>query len=148
MAAVSRLAATGLWGFGLWWLAAAVALLVRYLRHAALPYGPGWWAFTFPLGAYTLATLTLARAWDTAVLEWIGVALFLALLGFWAAVTTSTPCALWAPVRPGPDVQRGTDTVRRGRPRAGRSGVGTKVPARPAACGPCRRLAGGPMVWT
>ena len=90
VAAVSRLAATGLWGFGLWWLAAAVALLVRYLRHAALPYGPGWWAFTFPLGAYTLATLTLARAWDTAVLEWIGVALFLALLGFWATVTTHT----------------------------------------------------------
>lgn len=87
---VAMLAATGLWGFGAWWLAAAAALLVRYLRRGPLPYGPGWWAFTFPLGAYTLATITLARAWHTTALEWAGVVLFAALLGFWAAVTART----------------------------------------------------------
>ena len=39
--AISRLAATGLWGFGVWWLAVAVALLERYLRTGPLPFGLG-----------------------------------------------------------------------------------------------------------
>ena len=38
---ISQLAATGLWGFGVWWLAVAVALLVRYLRTGPLPFGLG-----------------------------------------------------------------------------------------------------------
>ena len=37
-----------------------------------LPYGVGLWAFTFPLGAYTVATLQLARSWPTGALEWVG----------------------------------------------------------------------------
>jgi tellurite resistance protein TehA-like permease len=65
-------------------------LLIRYLRRASLPYGIGLWAFTFPLGAFTVATLQLARAWHTTTLEWAGAALFLSLLGFWLLVTTRT----------------------------------------------------------
>ena len=87
---ISQLAATGLWGFGAWWLAAAVALLVRYLRAGSLPYSLGWWAFTFPLGAFTVATLTLARVWDTAAVEALGVLLYAALFAFWALVTAAT----------------------------------------------------------
>ena len=59
----SRLAATALWGFGVWWLAVAALLLLHYLRSGPLPYGIGWWGFTFPLGAYTVATMTLAQSW-------------------------------------------------------------------------------------
>ena len=57
---ISRLAATGLWGFGAWWLATATILLVRYLRQGKLPYGPGLVGVHLPAGAYTLATLSLA----------------------------------------------------------------------------------------
>jgi len=28
-----------------------------------LPFHLGWWAFTFPLGADTVATMTLAQSW-------------------------------------------------------------------------------------
>jgi len=87
---ISQLAATGLWGFGVWWLAVAVALLVRYLRTGPLPFGLGWWAFTFPLGAFTVATLALARVWDTAALEVFGAALYTGLVAFWILVTAST----------------------------------------------------------
>jgi hypothetical protein len=38
-------------------------------------------AFTFPLGAYTIA-LQFARSWPTHQLEWIA-ALFPLLVGFW-----------------------------------------------------------------
>jgi tellurite resistance protein TehA-like permease len=56
------LAATALWGFGLWRLPLAPVLPARYRRQGHLPYGVGWWAFTFPLGASTRLTLALSRA--------------------------------------------------------------------------------------
>jgi C4-dicarboxylate transporter/malic acid transport protein len=90
---ISQLFATALWGFGLWWLAIATTLLVRYLRAGGLPFHLGWWAFTFPLGAYTVATLTLARAWQAPVLEALTALLYLALVGFWAVVTARTVAA-------------------------------------------------------
>jgi len=87
---LSQLFGTAMWGFGLWWLAIAVTLLVRYLRAGTLPFHLGWWAFTFPLGAYTVATLTLARTWQAPALEVVAAALFLALVGFWVVVTAKT----------------------------------------------------------
>ena len=90
VAAASTVAAAALWGFGLWWLATAVLTLRRYLRAGPLPYGVGWWAFTFPLGAYTVATLLLARTWHIGLVEWLGAALFVLLLGFWLTVTART----------------------------------------------------------
>jgi tellurite resistance protein TehA-like permease len=69
-------------------------LLIRYPRRGSLPYGVGLWTFTFPLGAYTVATLQLARAWHTTALEWAGAALFLFLLAFWLLVTTRTVHAI------------------------------------------------------
>lgn len=93
VALASRLAATALWGFGVWWLTAAVLLLVHYLRSGPLPYGIGWWGFTFPLGAYTVATLTLARAWNLSGLDWAGAGLFVLLALFWLAVASRT---IWA----------------------------------------------------
>ncbi len=100
----SRLAATALWGFGVWWLVVAALLLVHYLRSGPLPYGIGWWAFTFPLGAYTVATLTLARAWNLSGLEDAGAGLFVLLGLFWLVVAGRTVFALrtgeaWYPAR-------------------------------------------------
>ena len=88
--ALSSIAALALWGFGVWWLAAAILLLRKYLRTSGLPFGIGWWAFTFPLGAYTVATLTLARVLKVGALEGAGLLLFLLLAGFWLVVTGRT----------------------------------------------------------
>ena len=104
VAQVSKLAATALWGFGAWLLVAAALLLVHYLRSGPLPYGIGWWAFTFPLGAHTVATLTLARAWSLTGLEWAGAGLFLVLGLFWLVVAGRTAWAVrtgeaWLPAR-------------------------------------------------
>ncbi len=88
--ALSLMGAIAIWGFGLWWLGVAALLLRRYLRAGRLPYGLGWWAFTFPVGAYTVATLTLARAWNLGIVEGFGVLLFFLLLVFWAVVAFRT----------------------------------------------------------
>ena len=104
IALVSKLAATALWGFGVWWLAAAALLLAHYLRSGPLPYGVGWWGFTFPLGAYTVATLALAKAWELSWLGWAGAGLFVLLGLFWLVVAARTAWALrtgeaWRPAR-------------------------------------------------
>jgi len=88
--AVSLIGASALWGFGAWWLAASAVLLGAYLRRGPLPYGLGWWAFTFPIGAYAASTLALARAWHSGVLEALAVILFACLVGFWLIVAGRT----------------------------------------------------------
>ncbi len=88
--AFAQFGAFAFWGFGLWWLAAAILLLTRYVRAGSLPFGVGWWAFTFPVGAYTVMTLTLARVWKVSALEAFGVAMFILLGVFWLVVTIRT----------------------------------------------------------
>jgi C4-dicarboxylate transporter/malic acid transport protein len=90
---LTLLVVSALWGFGMWALTAATLMLVRYLREGPLPYGLGWWGFTFPIGAYTVLTLNLARAWQSGWIEGFAVALFIALAGFWLVVATRT---VWA----------------------------------------------------
>jgi len=123
IALASKLAATALWGFGVWWLAAAVLLLVHYLRSGPLPYGLGWWGFTFPLGAYTVATLSLARAWDLGAIEWAGAGLFVLLALFWIAVAARTTLALWTG-----EAWRAGAASAAGPPRGG-DPSGTRTPA-------------------
>ena len=94
IAAASNIAATILWGFGAWWIIAAALLLVHYLRRGPLPYGIGWWGFTFPLGAFTVSTLALAATWNLSALQWTGAGLFLVLVVFWLVVVGRTLAAL------------------------------------------------------
>jgi len=94
-----------LWGFGAWWLLVAVALHGRYLRRGGVPFGIGWWALTFPLGALTLATVSLASAWSLPALGDAGLGLLAGLVVIWSIVAYRTVHALvdgTAWVRPGP----------------------------------------------
>jgi C4-dicarboxylate transporter/malic acid transport protein len=44
------------WGFALWWFIMALIIILYYIRKIELPYALSWWAFTFPLGAQSVAT--------------------------------------------------------------------------------------------
>ncbi len=92
----SKIVATILWGFGAWWFTIAAVLLLRYLRVGSLPYGIGWWGFTFPLGAYTVATVAVAQAWSLRWLSWTGAGLLVLLALFWLTVVARTIRALSA----------------------------------------------------
>ncbi|MGC9220894.1 MAG: hypothetical protein ACP5H2_06015 [Solirubrobacteraceae bacterium] len=87
---LSLIAASALWGLGVWWLFTAAALLIRYLLRGGLPFGVGLWGFTFPLGAYTVATLAIATAWHTQPLAWGAAGLLIVLAGFWLVVAGCT----------------------------------------------------------
>ena len=90
VAAMSSMGAAALWGFGIWWLVAVTVLLAVCLRRGPLPYGIGWWAFTFPLAAITASTLQVGRAWHVDALEALGAVLFLGLLAAWGLVAVRT----------------------------------------------------------
>lgn len=77
-----------LWGFGLWWLAAALLLTFHHGRRA-LAFSPGSWAYVFPLSAISLASADLARVWGSGAVAGLGVALLLFTLAVWAAVAVA-----------------------------------------------------------
>jgi C4-dicarboxylate transporter/malic acid transport protein len=85
---------TILWGYGAWWLLLAVLKMVQYARHG-MPFNLGWWAFTFPLGVYTLATLALARVTHLEFFSIMGSVLAVCLAGFWLLVATRTLHGVW-----------------------------------------------------
>jgi tellurite resistance protein TehA-like permease len=83
-----------LWGLGLWWLVTAVALTAIQLRRG-LPFNLGWWGFTFPLGVYTAASLTLGVQTHLPFFTAFATALIVALVGAWAVVAVRSAHGLW-----------------------------------------------------
>lgn len=81
-------AATMMWGFGLWWMVAALVVLRR--GYARMPFSLSWWGFTFPLAAWTIATIVLGRTWESGLLSAIGWAATVALVLLWSVVFTRT----------------------------------------------------------
>ena len=71
------------WGFGIWWVIMAIALTLHYIKRLKLPYAMSWWAFTFPLGAYVAASHTISLLFGLQLIDYIGFALYLLLIGFW-----------------------------------------------------------------
>ena len=84
-----------LWGYGLWWLALAAAATASYAR-GGLPFNLGWWAFTFPLAVFTLATFALARATGLDAFAAFGDVLLAALALVWTVVSVKTAAWLLA----------------------------------------------------
>lgn len=77
-----------LWAFGTWWIPLLVVLGVwRHVRqHWPLTYEPTLWSVVFPLGMYSVATLTFGKAARLPFMEpvarfmlWIAVAAWVAV---------------------------------------------------------------------
>jgi C4-dicarboxylate transporter/malic acid transport protein len=83
-----------MWGYGLWWMATAVLITLRYLRHG-LPFNLGWWGYTFPLGVYAVATLKLATILPIPAFAVFGGALVIALAALWLIVGARTVRGAW-----------------------------------------------------
>lgn len=86
---IGVIGAAVLWGYGLWWLILAILITLRYVRDG-LPFNMGWWAFTFPIGVYSVATLTLGRVTGIPAFAQLGTLFVLMLAVFWLSVTGRT----------------------------------------------------------
>jgi C4-dicarboxylate transporter/malic acid transport protein len=83
------------WGFAAWAFVMAVVIVITYLRHFDLPYALSWWAYTFPLGALSVATGTAWKVSGIEVIHTSYLVAILALLGAWIVVTVRTVHAMW-----------------------------------------------------
>jgi tellurite resistance protein TehA-like permease len=99
---VATFAAGALWGFALWWIAAAT-VVTRHAGRAALTRTAADWGFVFPSAAMVIATLTLARRWQSGLVEMIGLALGVLLAVVWVGVLTGTVVGLRRGPRHRPD---------------------------------------------
>ncbi|KAF4999765.1 hypothetical protein FGRMN_2234 [Fusarium graminum] len=75
-----------MWGFALAWLFFAI---VAILRHK-LTFNLSWWAFTFPLGVFTVATTTLAQELPSRFFKVLGTIFSVAETLLWIVVACGT----------------------------------------------------------
>ncbi len=83
-----------LWGYGLWWLAMAVMITIRYFRNG-VPFNLGWWGYTFPLGVYAVATLRLGHIFPVASIAVFAEILVVTLALIWLVVAARTVRGVW-----------------------------------------------------
>jgi C4-dicarboxylate transporter/malic acid transport protein len=67
-----------IWGFGFWIIGIITIICLHRLRRGGIPFSLAWWAFIFPLAAYTVASQKIA-AWYGGPLT-AGWAIFLTAL--------------------------------------------------------------------
>ena len=71
------------WGFGIWGLGIAVVLTWRYHKQSGIPFSLSWWAFIFPLAAYTMASLKIAGYFSSSLILVYALLLTLLLAYLW-----------------------------------------------------------------
>ncbi|MDZ7622186.1 MAG: C4-dicarboxylate ABC transporter [Candidatus Competibacteraceae bacterium] len=79
-----------LWGFGVWWLVMVIALTWTAYRQQQLPFSLAWWAFTFPLGAFTLGSQRLADTLGLTIPMTVGAISWGLLAFLWTATLFRT----------------------------------------------------------
>ncbi|GAB6148127.1 TDT family transporter [Stetteria hydrogenophila] len=78
------------WGFGIWWFIMAIMMTFYYIKRVGLPYAMSWWAFTFPLGAYSAASHIVSEIFGFKLIDYIGFAVYILLLITWTITFAKT----------------------------------------------------------
>ena len=78
-----------LMGFGTWIALMAAIITLHYVKNG-MKYNMTFWSFTFPLGVYTLAVLTLARLMENIFFHGVGEILTLIVTLIWLWVGSKT----------------------------------------------------------
>lgn len=60
--AVPDLTALIIWGFGVWIIGIIILISIHQIRRGGIPFSLGWWAYIFPLSAYTSASQKISAA--------------------------------------------------------------------------------------
>ncbi|KAB8349551.1 hypothetical protein FH972_023575 [Carpinus fangiana] len=76
-----------LWGFGLMWLAIAVAAIYR---SRPFPFNMGWWGFTFPLGVYSASTIQIGLEMPSLFFKVLGTIFSVCVVLLWVVVALGT----------------------------------------------------------
>ncbi|ERM91937.1 C4-dicarboxylate ABC transporter [Caldanaerobacter subterraneus subsp. yonseiensis KB-1] len=71
------------WGFGLWAFVLTVIITIKYLIEGGIPFSLSWWAFIFPLSAYTLSAYNVFMYTKIQLIYWYTVLLAILLAILW-----------------------------------------------------------------
>ncbi|RGP76836.1 hypothetical protein FLONG3_5042 [Fusarium longipes] len=80
-----------MWGFAIVWLFFALATIAR----REFQFNISWWAFTFPLGVFTVSTTTLAQELPSLFFKVLGTIFSVVETLIWIAVACGTIKASW-----------------------------------------------------
>ncbi|MDK2806284.1 MAG: hypothetical protein PWQ94_1448 [Thermoanaerobacterium sp.] len=72
-----------LWGFGIWAFVLTIAITVKYLKDDGIPFSLSWWAFIFPLSAYTLSSFNVYMYVKLQIVYWYTLLLAALLIVLW-----------------------------------------------------------------
>lgn len=78
------------WAFGVWWLVMASLLTLAARRRGMFPFALSWWGFTFPLGAFVVASLRLSKLSGIESVGMVGAVAWLLLLVLWLLTLVNT----------------------------------------------------------
>lgn len=78
------------WGFSLWWFLLSLILMVKSHLKKDLNFSLSWWAFTFPVGALTVATGAVHKLFPASFFQVFTVILAFVLLSIWLIVSLQT----------------------------------------------------------
>jgi tellurite resistance protein TehA-like permease len=80
-----------LWAFGTWWIPLLITLgLWRHIRrHWPLSYGPTLWSVVFPLGMYSVATLSFGKVAHLNFMEPLSRFMLWVAVAAWAVVAVA-----------------------------------------------------------
>ncbi|MBP8897161.1 MAG: hypothetical protein IT510_07970 [Sulfuritalea sp.] len=79
-----------IWGFGAFWLVLATLFTWSVRKIAPLPFSLTWWAFTFPLGAFTLGSQRVSEATGLITPLAFGWLAWVLLAGIWTLTLVKT----------------------------------------------------------
>ncbi|PSR86974.1 sulfite transporter Ssu2 [Coniella lustricola] len=93
MYVVGLLIALIMWGFGTVWLVLALATI---LSARSFPFNMGWWGFTFPLGVFSLSTITFGTEMPSMFFKVLGTIFSVAVILLWCVVAVGTVKGAWS----------------------------------------------------
>ena len=75
-----------MWGYGLVWMFFALASISR----SKFPFNMGWWGFTFPLGVFTVSTITIGKELPSLFFKILGTAFSVSVILLWIVISAGT----------------------------------------------------------
>ncbi|TGE33635.1 C4-dicarboxylate ABC transporter [Desulfosporosinus sp. Sb-LF] len=87
---LANIGAAIIWGFGIWVVGIIGMICFYHSRREGIPFGLGWWAFIFPLAAYTIASQKIAAIFHSPLTYGYGAFLTILLILLWFYVFLKT----------------------------------------------------------